>query len=152
MILVKRQESDVKHINERTGSPAASWMNAEAFVLDWWSPKRAKACWWGSTNTPACVPSARRVPPATDAQLQPRESKGSSTASGTELFVVLFCFVLLSENPQCNSIPKLPDDYRKFKIYAICLLGVLHNISFRFQCWVLNYSSQTKELLQDRCW
>jgi len=52
-----------------------------------------------------------------------------------ENFFILFCFGLLffSENLQCNSIPKLPDDYRKFKIDAICFLGVLHNISFGFQ-------------------
>lgn len=74
--------------------------------------------------------------------------KASSLAAwGTELFVVLF-----SESPQCNSVPKLPYDYQKFRMHAICLLRVLHNISFRFQCWVLNYSSQTKVLLQDRCW
>lgn len=84
-------------------------------------------------GAPACVPHARRVPAGTGAQLQQRESKGSLAASGAELCVVFFCFVLFSENPQCNSILKLPDDYQKFKIYAICLLGVLHNISFRFQ-------------------
>lgn len=71
-IVVECQESDVKQIREWTGSSAASWMNAESFILDQWSPKQAKACWRGSIYTPASVPCARRAPQAADTELQER--------------------------------------------------------------------------------
>lgn len=105
MMLVECQGSDVEQIKEWPGSPAASWMNAESLILDRWAPIWARVCWWGSTNTPAWVPRARRVSSATDAQLQKRESEGSLATSGAELFVVLFCFlkthsVILSPNYQ----------------------------------------------------